>query len=122
MSAEANAAYRQLHEAEATRVHGTLTARHPAGYPLEGLILLRTAARRYCALVRNGECVSFAEWADRIAALPADVMDDDRQVTVAALRAMHAAAQPQLPSRPMSRILAPVSRFIERLVPNEARS
>lgn len=87
-------AYRQLGEAEAIRLQGTVTGRHPSGYPLDGLLMLRTAADRYGHLIRNRERVTFAAWADRIEADPVAGIDPDRGEVAAALRAMHQAAQP----------------------------
>lgn len=87
-----DAAYRQLGEAEAIRLHGSVTGRHPAGYPLQGLLRLQAAVERYGRLIRNRERVDFATWAERIEADAVAGIDDDRGAIVDALRAMHRAA------------------------------
>lgn len=96
-------AYRQLAEAQAIRIHGSITVRHPSAYPLQGLLLLRTAADRYGHLIGNRERVSFAVWADRIDADAVAGIDDDRSQVTTALRDMDRAAQPpEPPDEPLS--------------------
>lgn len=91
------AAYAQLGEAQAIRLHGNVTARHPSTYPLQGLLMLHTAADRYGHLIGNRERVSFAAWADRIDTDAVAGIDADRSLVTAALRDMHRAAQPPAP-------------------------
>lgn len=98
-------AYQQLAEAQAIRLHGHVTARHPAAFPLQGLLQLRSAAARYGYLLGNRERVSFADWAQRIASDALAGIDTDRDALVAALRAMHQAAQPPPPSAGLAHAL-----------------
>ena len=94
MNAVIGAAYRQLGEAQAIRIHGNLTARHPARTSVLTLQLLCVAIASYADLVRNRERITFAVWADRIAAAPLPTLDEQRAAVIAALRAMHQAALP----------------------------
>jgi len=84
---------RQLGEAQAIRLAHKIAARHPAGYPLRGLLQLQLAADRYGWLIRYYEHVTFEEWARRIDADAAAGVDPDRVELTAALRGMHLAAQ-----------------------------
>jgi len=113
MNALLQTAYRQLGEAEAIRIHGALTARHPARASLAALATLREAVGRYANLVRNRERISFLEWADRIEAAPLATLDEGRSAIVAALRAMHQAtipaAAPSRLQRVLGRLLRPMT-------------
>jgi len=92
-----DAAYRQLGEAQAIRLLGKVTARHPTAYPLQGLLQLQAAADRYGHLIGNRERVTFEEWAVRIEADVVAGIDPDRDQVAGALREMHRAAQPSVP-------------------------
>lgn len=82
-----------LAEAEAIRVHGDVTARHPAAAALDGLLALRDASKLYGHLLANRRRTSFGEWAMLIDAADGGV-DPDQARVARALREMHAAAQP----------------------------
>lgn len=81
-----------LAEAEAIRVHGQVSARHPASAPLDGLLALDTACRSFGDLLPNRRRVSLGEWAELIEKYP-DAGDAQAEI-VRALRTMQAVAQP----------------------------
>ncbi|CAD7741123.1 hypothetical protein LMG31884_47310 (plasmid) [Xanthomonas hydrangeae] len=83
-----------LAEAEAIRVNGKVTARHPGGAPLDGLLALRDACKRHGPLLANRRRTSFAEWATLIDHDPLAGIDSDQASIAQALRDMQAAAQP----------------------------
>lgn len=83
-----------LAEAEAIRVNGNVTARHPSGAPLDGLLALRDACKRHGPLLANRRRTSFAEWAELIENDALVGIDADQVAIARALRDMHAAAQP----------------------------
>lgn len=97
-----NTIFGLLAEAEAIRVNGKVTARHPSGAPLDGLLALRDACKRHGTLLANRRRTSFAEWAALIETDALAGIDPDQVAIAQALRDMHAAAQPA--STPVSLI------------------
>lgn len=108
--------YRHLGEAEAWRDRRQVTVRHPAAYPLQGLVQLQHAAKRYGHLLPSRTATSFAAWADRIGADALAGIDPDRPGIVQALREMQHAAQhkprPALLSRLRDRLTHPLHAAI----------
>lgn len=112
MNAVLQVAYRQLGAGEAIRIHGGVTARHPAGASLSDLAALRDAIARHGHLVRNREQLDFRTWADRIEADPLAAIDHDRNAIVAALRALHRAAQPPVATTLLQRLHGALPRLL----------
>lgn len=90
-----------LAEGFAVNTRGRVTARHPAGYSLDGLLMLQRAAKKFASCLPANVPTSFADWADRIEACPLARIETDHQEIARALRDMHSAAQPVEPPASM---------------------
>ncbi|MBV6855893.1 hypothetical protein KWH45_21005 [Xanthomonas campestris pv. mirabilis] len=91
-----------LAEGFAINARGHVTARHPAGYSLDGLLMLQRAARKFASYLPANVPTSFADWADRIEACSLARIETDYQEVARTLRDMHSAAQPVEPPASMA--------------------